>query len=117
MATGVRRNCYVRRKGGETRIEDRGDPNEVSLEDLAAVAAALKAWERRQAQPKPKKAAPPVWHRPYQAKVREPLWILLARAAVADGIAAGLVRRGGGDSTGFELQIYDGDREGKLALE
>jgi hypothetical protein len=109
MATGLRRNCYVRRRGGETRVEDRGDPNEVSLEDLAAVAAALKRWEKRQAQPKPKRVAPPVWHKQDQVRIKQPLWVLLARSAVAEGVAAGLVRRGGGSTDGWHLQVLDGE--------
>jgi hypothetical protein len=113
MATGVRRNCYVRRKGGETRVEDRGDPNEVSLEDLAAVAAALKQWERTQARSVPAKSTkakePPNWHRQHQAKVKLPLWILLAKAAVSEGIASGKIRRGGGSTDGWESQVLDGE--------
>ena len=109
MATGLRRNCYVRRGSGETRIEDRRAADEVTIQDLTELSAALTAWERKRAQPKPKRVAPPVWHRPYQAKVREPLWILLARAAVNEGVAAGLVRRGGGDATGWEDQVLDGE--------
>ena len=87
--------------------------DEVSIEDLAAVAAALKRWEAGKARSMPAKSSkakpPPNWHRPYQDRIKLPLWKLLARAAVADGIAAGLVRRGGGDATGWEDQVLDGE--------
>ena len=111
MATGVRRNCYVRRKGGETRIQDRGDPNEVSLEDLAAVAQALDRWEKNQAS-RAKRAKPPEprnFHRQPQPPVRESLGELLARADAPPPPPL--------DCSGWESQIYDGDREGVLALE
>jgi hypothetical protein len=109
MATGLRRNSYVRRGSGETRIEDRGDPNEVTIQDLTELSAALTAWERKRAQPKPKRVAPPVWHKQDQVRIKQPLWVLLARSAVAEGVAAGLVRRGGGSTDGWADQVLCGE--------
>lgn len=109
MPVGIKRRSYVSRHGFEQRREDVCNPDEVSIQALNEVAQALKAWEKRQGTPKPKRVAPaPVWHRPYQAKVRQPLWVLLARAAVAEGVASGKVRRAGGDVTGWQDQILDG---------
>ena len=110
MPVGTKRNCYVRRGSGETRVEDRHDPDAISIQDLNEVAAALKQWEKRQAQPKPKKpAAPPVWHKQDQVRIKLPLWVLLARSAVAEGIASGLIKRAGGDTTGWADMVHDGE--------
>ncbi len=121
MPKGTTRPAYVRRSGIESRVEDRHDPDAISIQDLAEVAAALTAWERAQAPPAPAKSSKPPpprqFRRQYQDRIKLPLWILLARAAVAEGVAAGLIKRGGGDTAGWETQVLDGwFNDGRQAL-
>jgi hypothetical protein len=89
-------------------VHDRRDPAEVSDEDIAAIADALRKWEAGRVR-RPKQAPPKSWHRQPQPAVRESLGELLARADRPEPAPL--------DCSGWESQIYDGDREGKLALE
>ena len=106
MATA--RGSYVRRSGIEIRKEDKhGDP-EYRLN--SQLEAAIDRWlienaKRRKSGPPP----PKFFRRQWQAPVRESLGELLARA---DRPPAPPL-----DCSGWESQIYDGDREGVLALE
>jgi hypothetical protein len=106
MATA--RGSYVRRSGIEIRKEDKhGDP-EYRLN--SRVEAAIDKWLTENA--KRRKSGPPAprqWHRPWQPKIKEPLAVLLAKADRPEPEPL--------DCSGWESQIYDGDREGVLALE
>ena len=87
--------------------------DEVSIEDLTAVAAALKQWERTQARSVPAKSTkakePCVWRRKWQAPVTSSLGVLIIRAQVRAAMDAGLIRRGGGSTDGWHLQVLDGE--------
>jgi hypothetical protein len=108
----VTRNAYVRR--GEVRVEDlRVRKDEVTHAQLDELDKALTAWEAsRRAGQRRQSPAPAArgWHRQWQPKQRQPLWLLLAKAELSKAIEDGLAKRENLDATGWEEQRLDGDK-------
>lgn len=108
------RGAYVRKT--ETLRENYcGNKPELDDQVFADLREACTAFLDR-----PREAAKPPepkhFRRQWQRPVRESLAELLARCTLAEGIESGVVKPASNDTTGWELQVFDGDIQGKLAL-
>lgn len=118
MATGLLRPAYNRtRRGIESTKPVHAEADEITAADLAALGKACTAFLRS-----PRRAATPPapghWHRPWQPKVRKPLFLLLAQAELRAAIDSGQAKRAGHSTAGWADQVLDGDSPSpKPALE
>ncbi len=98
------RGAYARR--GNIKVDTTDETHRLS----AMLEAAIDRWNLDTGKAKrPKQPPPKSWHRQPQPPVRESLGELLARADRPPPPPL--------DCEGWERFVFDGDREGKLALE
>ena len=111
----AKRTAYARK--GEAKEHDKRDVlHEIDGKALAEIDAALDRWASRQRDAKPKPEVRVVFVRRWQARVTQPLWILLAKAELAKAIEEGKVHKPVESSEGWEEQVLDGDKKGRVPL-